>query len=316
MKLRYYSIALLFLVLAAACKKNSDPSTVTTVTGSYNSLNDIYNLLRNQPKTVSFDATAGGSFYGNSGTRYIFSPNCFIDAAGDSIKGTIQISVTEYLQKGDMIFSKMLPVSNGLPLITGGEFNISAVQGTTKLFLRPFSGFFSAKIPQGGTAMTGMSLFTGIPATDTTLTTINWNNMVDSTAYHTVGACIYNGDTLTILSDSLRECNADQFMTSPNYQTFTVTAAISGTTLPAGTIVNAYALYDTYKGEWPLLDGTNGVFSEHHVPNIPVHFAVFTIVNNKFYAGTLGTTPATGANYTVTLTETDPTAFKTTLNAL
>ena len=316
MKLRYYSIALLFLVLAAACKKNSDPSTVTTVTGSYNSLNDIYNLLRNQPKTVTIDAAAGGSFFGNSGTRYVFYPSSFIDGAGNTITGNVQISVTEYLQKGDMIFSKMLPVSNGLPLITGGEFNISAVQGTTKLYLRPFSGAFTANIPQGGTAMPGMSLFTGIPATDTTVTTINWANKIDSNAYHTIGACVYNGDTISIISDSLHECNADQFMTSPNYQTFTVTAAISGTTLPAGTIVNAFALYDTYKGEWPLLDGTNGVFSEHHVPNIPVHFAVFTIVNNKFYAGTLGTTPATGANYTVTLTETDPTAFKTTLNAL
>ena len=314
MKKNTYLIAVMFLVLAASCK-NSDPSTVVTTTGTYNSLNDIYNLLRNQPKTVTLDATAGGSFYGNSGTRYVFPPSSFMDGAGNTITGNVQISVTEYLQKGDMIFSKMLTVSNGVPLLSGGEFNISAVQGSTKLFMRPFYGF-TANMPQSGTPTPGMSLFTGIPSTDTTVTTINWANKVDSNAWHSIGGCVYNGDTISIISDSLHECNADQFMTSPNYQTFTVSTYIPGVAISSSTVVNAYALYDNYKGEWPLLGGSSGVFSVDHVPNIPVHFAVFTIVNNKFYAAVFPATPATGQNYTVTLAEVDPTTFKNQLNAL
>jgi len=61
---------------------------------------------------------------------------------------------------------------------------------------------------------------------------------------------------------------------------------------------------------------SNNVVTENHVPNIPVHFVVMAVVNGDFYAGILSATPATGANYTVAVSKTDPVAFKNTLNAL
>ena len=79
------------------------------------------------------------------------------------------------------------------------------------------------------------------------------------------------------------------------------------------------ALYDNYKGVWPLgLTGSfaNGVYIEGHVPNIPVHFVSYGIINGKFYGGVTAATPVTGGNYTIFLSQVDPTAFKGQLNNL
>src|SRR6185312_14156513 len=128
------------------------------------------------------------------------------------------------------------------------------------------------------------------------------------------GAVIYNGDTINVFTDSTGLCNADQFMASPDYQTFSV--SITGVTLTSSTSISAFALYDNYNGVWPLNYFSHGMFSESHVPNIPVHFVVMAVVNGNFYAGMIGATPATGSNYTVNLTQTDPTTFKKQVDAL
>lgn len=312
-------ISLLLLAgssLMFSCSKNDTVSTPVTA-GSYTSIEDVFSKLNVQPKIVTIDASTGGSFYGNSGTRYSFPASAFITATGTTVTGSVQVKVCEYLKKGDMLFSKMLPISNGDPLLSGGEIDVSATQNGTPVYLKPHT-FFTSNMPQGTTAPTGMQFFAGNPTLDTTQFKTNWvQPAVDSAHYNFVFTV--STDTLGIISDSLRRCNADMFMSSPNYQTFTVTASIPGITITASDKVFGYTLYDNYKSAWPLGfigSYTTGVFSEEHIPNIPVHFALFTFIGSKFYGGTLGATPTTGNNYTVNLVETDPVTFKTQLNGL
>jgi len=312
------TVCLLSSAFLFSCSKSPNPvSTTTTV--SYSSMDTIFSMLNVQPKTLMVDAVNGGSFYGNSGTRYIFYGNSFQTATGANVTGTVQIQVAEYLQKGDMLFSKMLPISNNEPLISGGEINVVATQNGQPVYLKPHF-IFQANMPQGGAAATGMQYFSGQPTLDTTQFKANWIQPALDTTHYAAGTVInVKFDTLGIISDSLRFCNADYFMISPNYQNFTVTVAVTGAILPAIGRVFTYALYDNYKGEWPIGpfgSYTNGVFTEHHVPNIPVHFVAFTLINGKFYGGIIGATPTTGGNYTVNLTMQDPTAFKTSLNQL
>ena len=281
----------------------------------------VFGMLSLQPKTLTVDAAIGGSFYGNSGTRYIFYGNTFQTATGASVTGNMQIEVTEYLNKGDMLFSKMLPISNNEPLISGGEISVVATQNGQPVYLK-YMNTFQAHIPQPGGAPSGMEIFIGQPNLDTSKFKANWILAKNDTTRYNIGVVIIKStggiDTLNIISDSLTRCNADGFMTSPNYQTFTVTITTTGATLPSTGNVYGYALYDNYKGVWPLYsyNSTDKVFSEHHVPNIPVHFVVFTLINGKFFGGTLAATPATGTNYIVNLTQVDPVTFKTQLNAL
>jgi len=312
-----------------SCSKTKDKvstptSTVTSVSASADS---IFNMLRLQPKVFSVDATNGGSYYGNSGTRYVFAPNSFHTATGAAVTGTIQVSATEYLQKGDMLFSKMLPVSNNQALYSGGELNISATQNGQPVYLN-YNSTFQANMPFTGTMPANMQLFVGRQNKDTAKMLVNWVvPAVDSNKYHAnaVGFIEHTGsggvDTFSIISDSLRQCNADAFMTwgTFDYLTFTVKASAVGATINANTVLFGYTIYDTYKGVWPLGaigSYANGVFTEQHVPAIPVHFAIFGLIDGKFYGGVIGATPASGGSYTVPMTQVDPKAFKAQLNTL
>lgn len=311
-----------------SCKQKDYNKNVTP--GNLSSMNDVFNKLSLKSKTLTVDATAGGSFYGNSGTRYYFAPNSFQTENGTSVTGQVQIEVCEYLKKGDMLFSGMLPISNREPLLSGGEIYVKASQQLKPVFLKP--GYtFSANIPTSGTAPAGMQLFMGQQGADPTKDKVNWT-LVKKDTIREVGVFVVHAagggggtnavDTLRIISDSLKMCNADQFMTNPNYQNFTVAITVSGATLSPSSTVHAYALYDTYKGVWPLGYGfglgsySNGVYEEHHVPNIPVHFVAFTLIDGKFYGGSLGVTPSTGSKYTITLSEVNEETFKNQLNDL
>jgi hypothetical protein len=316
MRTRLLLSAIMCLLFFSSCSKKTDKQLPnnTSVFNTYSSLDAIYGMLQLQPKMVTIIADSGGSFYGNSGTRYIFTPGCFADATGATVTGKVQIQVTEYLKKGDMIFSKVLPVSDGEPLLSGGELYVHATQGGQEIFLR--AGYtFAANVPRGGDTTKGMLLFSGMSITGDANNQVNWVQGKDS------GAVVSRPffDSLSIISDSLNWCNADRFLDTPNYQKFTVTISLNGSQGASLSAIHTYALYDSYKAVWPLgVIGSysNGVYHEEHVADIPVHFAAFGLLNNRFYGGVVAATPKTGANYTISIAEVDPAAFKAQLNQL
>lgn len=312
-----WGIAACFFLFSCNKDRNNDVSVVTPVQPTVDS---IFSLLRLSPKVLTVNAAAGGSFFGNSGTRFFFYPNSFQTATGAIVTEDVQVSVTEYLKAGDMIFSKMLPVSDGEPLLSGGEFNISAAQNGQQVYLRPHYTFM-ANIPCSGADVSGMQFFVGRESVDTTQMLVNWVvPKVDSQNYHLIilpqGPKYTVNDTLRIISDSLKMTNADRFMSSPNYQRFTVTASAPGIVFDSNSYIMGYALYDTYLGAWPMRAFDKGVFYEGHVPDIPVHFVVFGLIDGKFYGGVTAATPVTGANYIVNMTVEDPVTFKAQLNGL
>ncbi len=306
----------LFAVIFHSCKK-PDNNTNPGVYATYSSIDTIFTMLQAPSKFVTFDASAGSSFYGSSGTRYVFPAGCFQDAYGNIVSGIVLVEVKELLNKGDMIFTKALPLSGTNSLISAGEIYTNATQSGQQLYLAPGASF-QANVPQGKTPVPGMSFFSGNVIAGAA-NNVNWNAK-DSTGTGS-GAVIYNGDTIDIISDSLHWCNADQFMSNPDFQTFKVALSVAGNlTLPSQ--LNTYALYDTVKGFWTLgafpglSSYSNGVYSETHVPNIPVHFVSFCLINGKFYGGVTAAKPVNGGNYTIFLSQVDPTAFKGQLNNL
>ena len=305
------------IIFIASCKKPDTTPSVISTYPTYSSLDTIYQMLEVKPKYVTVNGATGGPFYGTSGTRYIIPPNCLQNGAGNPVTTNVQFEVAEYLKKGDMIFSKMLPISDGEPLMSGGEISINATLAGQPIYLRPGGCKVSATIPKDKDTVSGMHFFVGQPNNDTANNLVNWrkNDSLPS------GAIIYNGDTIVIISDSFGKCNADRFLTSPNYQTFSVTVSMPTNITYDSTKFRGMALYDNYKGLWPLgdrmhADYNHKVYTEKHIPNVPIHFAIYGLQNNRFYAGVTAATPKTGENYTVTLTETDPAAFKAQLNNL
>jgi len=305
------AVITVFAALAfTACKKeDKNGGNGSNPTGPYSSVSQVYTELRTPSKTVTIDAATGGSFRGLKGTRFIFPANAFRTAAGAGVTGSVQVEVREMLDHSDMIFSKLLPVSNNNPLISGGEVWVNATQNGQKLYLKN-NTYFRANIPYDGNNGNGMLLFLGEASNDTNVTVVNWMPQDSMGA----GGIIVGNDTLSVFSDSTGYCNADQFLTNPDYQSFTVN--VTGVSGLAANNVMGYAVYDGYNSMWTLGGYTGSNFAASHIPDIPVHFVVFAVVNGNFYGGIAAATPSNGSTYTVNLSQMTPASFATQVDAL
>lgn len=280
---------------------------------TYASVSEVFKQLEVKSKTVTIDADKDNTFYGNSGTRYIIPANSLEKMDGSAVTGDVEITVREFLKKGDMIFSKMLPVSNGQPLISGGELDIKATQNGQALKMKD-NMVFTANIPQEHTANPAMQFFIGEPKPEDRQNQVNWVLPDRQTQGKGNGVVVLGTDTLSLFSDSMAMCNADMFMTNPDYKTFTVSVNVTGGTIANDDDVYGYAVYDGHLGMWPMMNFSNGKISENHVPGIPVHFVVFALIGGEFFGGTVSATPENGGNYSVTLTKTDAATFKQQIN--
>lgn len=308
------AMALAALCLAACTKPRTitagpDPVPTPTPTVTYD-IATVFAANAPTAKTVTINAAAGGTFTGNGGARYTFPPNAFVTATGAPVTGAVTVRAAEMLTKADMIFSGILPISNGEPLISGGEVYMKVMQGNTSLRMAPGKKY-TVSMPQGRTPTPGMQLYYAAGAYKSTIGGVNWQLNTDSTS----GTIVYNGDSISIFSDSIGLANADRFLPSPNYQNFTVAVSAGGRTISPDSLVG-YALYDDYDGVWPLTSYSSGVYAEYHVPNIPVHFVVVAVINGAMYAGATGATPANGGVYVVNIAAITPTELKALVQAL
>jgi hypothetical protein len=299
------------LVFLNSCKQKDYNVNISTPT--YSSMDEVFAKLSLRPKALTVDATTGGSFNGNSGTRYIFSPNSFQTASGATVTGKIDMQVCEYLKKGDMIFSKMLPISNGQPLVSGGQLTISASQNGQPIYLKPGCSF-TANMPCVGPPDQNMQLFKGQPVSDTATSKVNWT-LGDN--LKTIGVFTVNGqDTFRVVADSLKPMNADFFLGFTNAQNCDLKVNLASGTTPANTNLYIYSVLSDIKAIVLLGFGNNQAYYNVRVSNHPMHFVAFTLINGKFYAGMTSATPANGSAYNITLSEKDAVQFMSQLNNL
>lgn len=301
----------------ASCTKTGrvepTPTPVDSTLYYTYSMSSIYNSLKVVPKSVIMNPALGGTFVGNSGTIYTFPANAFQTISGGAVTGNITLELSEYVKRGDMIFSRVLPVSDGNALVSAGEILVTASQAGAKLMLRP-SFTFTAQVPQLGAISTGMQFFYGRTTTPNNLINlVNWKPTDFTTG--AVGTSIYDGDTIEIHSDSVGYSSAGRFLTSPNYQNFSLT--IDGPQFDDSDHVQAYALFDNNRVAYPLTARYHQKITENHVPNVPLHFVVYAIYRGDFYGGiSTGITPLNGWAYTMTIAKVNPITFLAQVNAL
>jgi hypothetical protein len=300
---------LLFLSITAifaACSKQDDPRQNYTVSGPYSNIAEVLSTHAPKPLTTSISVTAGGSAHAQGGTRVVIPPNSFVDAGGQAITGAVDVTVTDWLRRGDMIYGNVLPISNGMALESGGQMRLAISQNGKPVRVR--SGrLLEVRLPQFGAPAPGMELFLGQPAQGAG-NQVTWTQ-ADS------GRIVYGTDTLSFFTDTVGYANADRFLTNPNYQTFTVDLRSDDT----GSYKNMtmVALYQQYRALWPLnVTAEPGRYREDHIPDVPVHLVAYGVRNGYFYGGHVTVTPRTGNSYVVKVQQTDPLAFKKLLNGL
>ncbi len=307
----------LLMLTTQACKKKNEPSNPVGTTNfkTYASMDEVFTMLVQKSKVMIFDAGTGTSFSTDNGVRYIFQPNSFIDAAGAVVTGNVQVEVTEYLKKGDMIFSGVLPVSNGEALASGGEFNVKASKNGQELFVKPGMAF-QANLPQFGKKDTAMLLFVGRVNGQSSTDKVNWVRTESDSSSKTYRNIKYFGDTVNMICDSFNMWNCDHFRGLADPQKFKVSIVANNADISKITNLNGYALFDKENALVYLGYTTTNTYDVTNMPSAAVHFVVFGLINGHFYGGVWGATTKTGETYTVTLTEVDPKDFKAQINGL
>jgi hypothetical protein len=309
---RIISFALFLMSVSFFSCKPSD--NVTPPQGPYATLDAALGSVANPPKVYNLNASTGGSFFGTDGSRFIFYAGSIKSVTDTIVTGTVQVQLREFLGKGDMIFSGVLPISNGDPIRTAGAVNVNIVQNGIQLKTR-LQGSYQVNIPEINAHTTGMKVFRGYAISNYS-NGVNWQIATDTGFSGGAGlSYISGGDSISIFNDSLGYCSASKAIDTPNYQFVTVN--VTSLAIPSGTRIYAYAVFANSKGIWQLTNISGTTVTDAHIPAVPVYFVAMTVVNGNFYGGvTPAFTPSTGASYAVNLNKTDPITFKTLLNGL
>jgi hypothetical protein len=252
----------------------TDTSTVTEWEGDAGQLTNFFaNNETSQTQNFVIDAMSPILISGQSGTTVQFYGNSFQDASGNSISGNVDVELIEVYGKKDMLFlnKQTLGDNNGSfsPLVSGGEFKITASQGGNEVFLKEWNTYnLTIQAPDG--VDSEMNIFFQNSATADTLT---WEQADTSMIFEAVGA--YSAQL-----GSLGWINCDRFMSQEGNQT---TISV---TPPKGLTNKNCALFISFDGLnslTTLYNYTNGSFITGDYYTLPeglgVHFIALSFIN-------------------------------------
>ena len=279
-KMKFLVIAMLGVTLATvSCKKDeptTDPTTDPTVNPSAQALGAFFSgNTANEVQQFTIDATTPGSISGSKGTVINFSGSSFETQSGTVVTGNVDIELIEIFSKADMIKLNKPTMANhpsgGLaPLISGGEFKITASQNGEELNLRDGFNYF-VTVPAANGVDPNMEIFYGNGDTDTVV----WNVADSSVIWG-------QGNEYSAFFDSLNWVNLDYFMNEPGQQT-TVQVEV-----PQGFNNQNCALFISFDGLNSLAmlyNATGNVFTSAPSYTLPVgmdvHFVALSFINNE-----------------------------------
>jgi hypothetical protein len=279
-KMKILVIAMLGVTLATvSCKKDeptTDPTTDPTVNPSAQALGAFFSgNTANEVQQFTIDATTPGSISGSKGTVINFSGSSFETQSGTVVTGNVDIELIEIFSKADMIKLNKPTMANhpngGLaPLISGGEFKITASQNGEELNLRDGFNYF-VTVPAANGVDPNMEIFYGTDDSDTVV----WNQADSSVIWG-------QGNQYSAYFDSLNWINLDYFMNQTGPQT-TVQVEV-----PQGFNNQNCALFISFDGLNSLAmlyNASGNVFTSAPSYTLPVgmdvHFVALSFINNE-----------------------------------
>lgn len=216
-------IAISFL----ACKKDG-------VSNNSNKLNLAEFNQKYSVPTQSFNGTAGTVFSitGAKGIKLDFPANAFLDASGNAVTGAIKLTLKEVLSKKDILLSGKMTSSNGQVLVSGGEFQILALQNGQLLKLNPAANVV-AKVPTTlSTEPMDLFEFSGTTVSDST-----W--MFNQKARVSTTSSYYQFSI-----PGFGWLNCDYFYSNPSPKTTLTASPVYAGALPSVKEQRAYLLFD------------------------------------------------------------------------
>lgn len=288
--LRMTLFALAGLATLIACeRRNSDPFVNTTPKSQNYQRTEMQKFfdenLENATQSFTIDASVSSVIEGDKGTRLRFYPNSFVDDSGNEVSGLVNIELVEIYDKADMILMNKQTVGkqNGVisPIISGGEFNVTATQNGMELSLKPYRQF-SAEVQAPNGTDSNMSVF------------YQESESADSLVWEEADSVFLTNDTsntfYNVLFDSIGWINCDYFNGSAGpLKPVSVTVPKGATDSTCSVFIS----FDGLNSVTGVYSYNSGVFSTglgYSIPvGQPVHFIVMGVVNNQLHAAIVGT---------------------------
>ena len=314
-------------LIFTACKKEeiTDTTATTTTSSGFNSIEDYFSSKSPTAQEFTLNAEDGGEFTTDKGSKITIPANAFFSANGNVVTGIIDVEFNEIFSKSDMIFSGVLPVSNGfnpgMVLNSGGEFSIEAFQNGDDLRVAE-NMFVEVEIP--AQAVNGennfMELFIAGPVNNDTVVdwgfpvnngddpNNNWNDSIGGASSFTFNSA---DGTYSISLDTLGWANIDAFNWQITYFDCTFILEIDSTLGVSASLDNsnttAFAVFEGQNAVWPVgVSGwgsiQNDTILETHLADVPLNLLVISVISGDLYYGVLDITsppPQPGLIYTI-----------------
>lgn len=220
-------------LLTSSCKKDKTTTPIDnggspTTTINTDNRQQLIKNLSSQLEIYTIDATIGGTFYGSKGTKIQISPAAFVNANNQVVTGSVTIKMKEALTKKDMILNNAAPMSNGKPLVSGGEIYFSAWQNGQPLKKNPSINGINVNIPISGTPDYQMGLFYAQGDDDLSTDNLNWTTASDTVSVVPDTSSVSNGGVPlsyynyypdSLMTNSMNWANCDYFWNDPNPKT-------------------------------------------------------------------------------------------------
>jgi hypothetical protein len=298
-----------------SCKRNDSTSLTNVTPGGYATLDEIFAKTGLPVTTQSIAVSTGGTIWGKGGAILLIPRDAFQTYSGSIVTGSVDIKFYDWIRKGDMVFSKVLPVSNNEALHTSGEFYVEATQNGKPVRLRAGSKYKAGLIiPQYGLmAFAGDLLYIGQKVAGS-VNTVNWYGTDTAGLIGAYGSA----DTVGMLTDSLNYFAASHPIPNGGYNNFTVRM-----NLPPGIELEqtlCVALFDNMRTVYPVSSAVNNMIYAQHIPAGPIHLAVMGVNKGNFYAGIAPINkpgqPATDSVYSIDIKAVPAQDFRLQMNAL
>jgi len=295
-------IALVIFILTS-CKKDINSNTQGLSLAEFNSKFSV--------PTQSFNGVAGTAFTitGAKGIKLDFPANAFLDVSGNPVIGNVKLSLKEVLSKRDILLSGKFTESNGQLLVSGGEFQILALQNGQLLKLNP-------------AATVNINVPTTLSAAPMDLFEFKQTTGSDSTWMLNQKARVFTAPAYYQFSlPSFGWVNCDYFYSNPGPKTTVTAGPVYAGIVPSIKEQRAYLIFDNFNNVIGLPFVMTVNKHQSYVNSLPIGMTgkliiISVDINDKIYFGATGFTVSSGLNLNIPVSLANQSVIDNYLNNL
>lgn len=294
---RILAVATLSMALNA-CDEDTPKAIIETPVPDAAALQAFFDEgITGRTQHFTLNASTGGEIKGTQGTMIRFYTNAFLDAGGDPVAGSVDISLIEVYDRAAMLLTKK--PTNGKDadgkistLVSGGEFYVNASKDGVALT----SGGFQIIAPTDNTGGIDQDMrqFDGIETCDGDDCDFVWEEVKDRGME--IGEFQVTGGFETgyyVWQSKFGWTNIDRWYSDPRPKTTIFVDVPEGFDNTNCAVFIAYDDEPTALGMMDRYDETTGRFTEHYglIPiGLKVHFILISLIDDEIHYAIQGAT--------------------------